>query len=142
MNIILDTFMVLLCITLSGFASGLTIGLVTLKDSELNEEDEVHQQIKATLENRHLLLVTLLLMNTIVNESLPIFLEELLPPSASAMTATILVLVFGEIIPSALFIGSNKLKLIAAVIPIVKAFNILFFPLSFPISKILDNMVH
>lgn len=141
MNICLAILLVFLCICLSAFASGLTIGLVTLQESELNVDDETHDKIRDIISNRHLLLVTLLITNTIVNESLPIFLEELMPPGVSATLATCLVLVFGEIIPSAIFIGTNKLKIISPLIPIVRILNIIFFPLSYPIGKLLDKSI-
>ena len=58
------------------------------------------------LQDHHLLLVTLLLVNAVANESLPLFLDSLgLPHFLTVGLSVIGVLVFGEIIPSAVFTG-------------------------------------
>lgn len=51
------------------------------------------------------------------------------------------VLVFGEIIPSAIFTGANQLRFAAALTPLVWTCMILFFPIAYPIAKLLDIML-
>lgn len=137
-NLLLTT----LCIAFSALASGLTLALVTLDVTELDETlDSRHEKIRELLSDRHLLLVTLLLLNTIVNESIPLFLDDLMPTSIAALTATALVLFFGEILPSAVFIGSQKLLILSFLAPLVRCFIIVLFPVSYPISKMLDCLL-
>ena len=52
-----------------------------------------------------------------------------------------LVLFFGEIIPSAVFTGPNKLAMSAYMVPLVKFFIFLLTPLAYPIAKLLDKVL-
>jgi metal transporter CNNM len=87
------------CVTGAAMAAGLTMGLVSLADDDLEqirlmeEEDcdglEAKQQLRKlksyakrlipVKKDHHLLLVTLLLVNAGVNEALPIFLDRVVP---------------------------------------------------------------
>lgn len=49
---------------------------------------------------------------------------------------------FGEIIPSAIFTGPQKLKIAANLIPLVKLVMCLLYPVAYPISKVLDAYLH
>lgn len=60
--------------------------------------------------NHHWLLVTLLLCNAIANEALPLFLDKLVPAWLAVVLSVSFVLLFGEIIPSALFTGPSQLR--------------------------------
>ena len=56
------------------------------------------------VKRHHWLLVTLLLLNTLANESLPLFLDEIVPsPLIAIIFSVTFVLIFGEIVPSAIF---------------------------------------
>jgi len=86
------------CVMLASLAAGLTMGIVSLDAFDLqvllatNPEDTGSQREAEALlerqrharrvlpfvENHHLTLVTLLLMNSIANEAMPLFLDELL----------------------------------------------------------------
>jgi CBS domain containing-hemolysin-like protein len=57
------------------------------------------------IRKHHLLLVTLLLFNAVANESLPIFLGALVPNYVAVIISVVLILIFGEIIPSAVSIS-------------------------------------
>jgi len=60
-------------------------------------------------EPKHLLMVTLLLMNALANEALPIFLDKLMPsPIVAVLVSVSVVLIVGEIIPTALFTGASR----------------------------------
>jgi len=72
----------------------------------INSGDEKQQKyatrIRPIRKNGHLLLVTLLLSNTIVNETLPILLDDVAGQGVTAIIiSTVLVVIFGEIIPQA-----------------------------------------
>jgi hypothetical protein len=54
--------------------------------------------------------VTLLLFNSLANEALPIFLAELVPGYVAVALSVTMILVFGEIIPSAVFTGATKVE--------------------------------
>jgi hypothetical protein len=62
----------------------------------------------ATLNPHHRLMVTLLLCNSVFNEALPLFLDKLVPSWAAVLVSVSGVLIFGEIIPTAIFTGPNR----------------------------------
>jgi CBS domain containing-hemolysin-like protein len=83
----------------------------------------------------HQVLVTLLLLNSCANEALPLFLDKLVPSWAAIVISVTAVLVFGEIAPSALFTGPNKLQIAAAFAPLVHCFLVVLAPLAYPICN-------
>lgn len=89
--------------------------------------------------NGHVVLVTLLLMNAAANEALPIFLGELVPEWAAVLLSVTVVLIFGEILPSAIFTGPNQLQLAACLCPVVSFLKMTLLPIVWPISLFLDK---
>ena len=80
--------MALLCVCVAALAAGLTMGLVSqeiidLKIKELASDSEVERKqarsLVPLLIDHHRLLVTLLLINAIANEALPLFLDKIVP---------------------------------------------------------------
>lgn len=149
------------CVVSAAFAAGLTMGLVSLdpmqlqiilhmdpQDCESAEEckqllidQACAERVYPIVENHHLLLVTLLLVNAGANETLPIFLDSLVPSWAAIVISVTFVLIFGEIIPSAIFTGPNQLRIAAALSPVVYSLIVITAPLSYPISLLLDRML-
>ena len=56
-------------------------------------------KVMPILKNHHLLLSTLLVANAFAMEALPIFLHEIVPAAYSVLISTIVVVIFGEILP-------------------------------------------
>lgn len=91
-------------------------------------------------EPQHLLMVTLLLMNSLANEALPLFLDKLMPsPIVAVLVSVSVVLIVGEIVPTALFTGEYQLRLAATMIPVVYFFKTLLVPITWPIAWFLDH---
>ncbi|KAJ2918903.1 hypothetical protein MD484_g1524, partial [Candolleomyces efflorescens] len=99
-------------VLLSGLFAGLTLGYMSLDETQLNvlsisgtpEQREYARKIKPIRKNGHLLLVTLLLANMIVNESLPVIADPVLGGGLySVIASTVLIVIFSEIIPQSLF---------------------------------------
>ena len=140
-------------LTVVGFValiSGLFLGLLTLDALNLQiiqraSVDEDERRYAAALypivKKRHLLLVTLLILNALAYEALPIFLDALVPSWVAILLSTTLVLIFGEIIPSAIFTGPNQLRLGYHMIPLVRVLIVLLYPLARPLANILDCIV-
>jgi metal transporter CNNM len=116
--------------------------LIKERAGETEEERKMASTLLPIVNQHHRLLVTLLLMNSIANEALPIFLEALVPPSVAILLSVTMVLFFGEIIPSAIFTGPNQLKLAHRLVPLVQAALFLLYPIAGPIAKILDHVLH
>ncbi|KAJ3975402.1 DUF21-domain-containing protein [Lentinula raphanica] len=99
-------------VLLSGLFAGLTLGYMSLDQTQLNvlslsgtpEQRKYANKIKPIRANGHLLLVTLLLANMIVNETLPIISDPVLGGGVqSVVVSTVLIVIFSEIIPQSLF---------------------------------------
>lgn len=155
------TAMALVCVCLAAMAAGLTIGLVSLEVMEMEiivstEEQDMpankdKQRLKDNklnakkllplIQDHHRLLVTLLLMNSFANEALPLFLDQLVPSWLAVLMSMTLVLIFGEIIPSAIFTGSDQLRMAASFAPVVIFFRSILAPVAWPIAKILDCLL-
>ncbi|KAJ7755743.1 hypothetical protein DFH07DRAFT_885815, partial [Mycena maculata] len=99
-------------VLLSGVFAGLTLGYMSLDETQLNvlclsgtpDQRKYANKIMPIRKNGHLLLVTLLLANMIVNESLPIISDPVLGGGVqSVVVSTVLIIIFSEIIPQSLF---------------------------------------
>ena len=140
-----------ICVTVAALAAGLTMGLLSLDPLMLlikmragatPQERAQAEQLLPIVKQHHLLLVTLLLLNSMANEALPLFLEVLVSPVVAVILSVTLVLFFGEIIPSAVFTGPNKIELASKMTPVVRLVMFLLWPIAFPIAKMLDNVLH
>ncbi|KIK68906.1 hypothetical protein GYMLUDRAFT_34910 [Collybiopsis luxurians FD-317 M1] len=99
-------------VLLSGLFAGLTLGYMSLDQTQLKvlsmsgtpDQRKYANKIIPIRENGHLLLVTLLISNMVVNESLPIISDPVLGGGVqSVAVSTILIVIFSEIIPQSLF---------------------------------------
>jgi len=142
----------LACISVAALAAGLTLGMLGLDPLLLLIKEraatDLHERraaatLRPIVQQHHRLLVTLLLMNAVANEALPLFLEALVPNPASAVAVSVtLVLFCGEIIPSAIFTGPNQLHIACALVPLVKVVLWLLYPLAGPLAWLLDTLLH
>ncbi|KZP15454.1 DUF21-domain-containing protein [Athelia psychrophila] len=98
-------------VLLSGVFAGLTLGYMSLDETQLNvlsmsgtpQQKIYANKIKPIRKNGHLLLVTLLLANMITNETLPVISAPVLGGGVqSVVVSTVLIVIFAEIIPQSL----------------------------------------
>ncbi|XP_026113829.1 metal transporter CNNM4-like, partial [Carassius auratus] len=131
---------------LSGMFSGLNLGLMALDPMELrivqscgtNKEKKYARKIEPIRSKGNYLLCSLLLGNVLVNTTLTILLDDLIGSGLGAVVAsTVGIVIFGEIVPQALC-SRHGLAVGANTIMLTKFFMLLTFPLSFPVSKLLD----
>ncbi|MCD5381328.1 MAG: CNNM domain-containing protein [Candidatus Pacebacteria bacterium] len=131
----------LVLVILSGLFSGLTLGLLSLDAQSLrrqaNHGDKNAAIIYPIRAKGNLLLTTLLLGNVAVNTTLSIFLGSIASGLVAGLTATALIVVFGEIIPQAV-ISRYALWFGAKTIWFTKAVILVAFPIAYPIAKLLD----
>lgn len=139
------------CVCVSSIAAGLTVSLVSLdplvllikmRASENEREKKQAARLVTIVKRRHLLLVSLILCTTVSSEALPIFLQDLMPRYFAILAAVILVLVFGEVLPTILFTGPNQLAIASRWAPIVKVIMCLLYPIAAPIASLLDHAHH
>ncbi|XP_027354070.1 DUF21 domain-containing protein At1g47330 [Abrus precatorius] len=132
----------------AGLMAGLTLGLMSLGIVDLEvlmksgrPQDRIHAaKIYPVVKNQHLLLCTLLIGNSLAMEALPIFLDALVHPAAAILISVTLILMFGEILPQAICTRYG-LTVGATLAPFVRVLLVVFFPVSYPISKVLDWML-
>ncbi|XP_034974049.2 metal transporter CNNM4 isoform X2 [Zootoca vivipara] len=139
---------ILICflLVLSGMFSGLNLGLMALDPMELRivqncgteKEKRYARRIEPIRRKGNYLLCSLLLGNVLVNTTLTILLDDLIGSGLGAVVAsTTGIVIFGEIVPQALC-SRHGLAVGANTIVVTKFFMLLTFPLSFPVSKLLD----
>ncbi|CAN6302488.1 unnamed protein product [Urochloa humidicola] len=132
----------------AGLMSGLTLGLMSLSLVDLEvlakagtPKDKLNAaRILPVVKNQHLLLCTLLIGNSLAMEALPIFLDKLVPSVVAILISVTLILAFGEIMPQAICTRYG-LSVGAKAAPVVRVLLILFFPVAYPISKLLDRLL-
>jgi metal transporter CNNM len=135
-------------ICMSAAFSGLTLGLLSLSLESLEliissgspRETKYAKKIYPIRKQGNLLLCTLLLGNTLTNVLISIISASFLSAGVGAIAATLLIVIFGEIIPQAL--GQRHGLRVGAgsryfVIPLM----VLFLPVTYPIAKLLDWML-
>ncbi|XP_037340171.2 metal transporter CNNM4 isoform X1 [Pungitius pungitius] len=143
--------LILICclLVLSGMFSGLNLGLMALDPMELrivqscgtDKERRDARKIEPIRSKGNYLLCSLLLGNVLVNTTLTILLDDLIGSGLGAVVAsTIGIVIFGEIVPQALC-SRHGLAVGANTIMVTKFFMFLTFPVSFPVSKLLDVLL-
>lgn len=135
---------ILLCF--SGLFSGLNLGLMSLDQTELSimensgtpQEKRYAKIIRPVRKRGNFLLCTILLGNVLVNNTLAILLDDLTGSGMAAVVgATLAIVIFGEIIPQAIC-SRYGLAVGARTMWFTKFFMVITFPMSYPISRILD----
>eukprot|EP00762_Andalucia_godoyi_P003187 ANDGO_01047.mRNA.1 DUF21 domain-containing protein At2g14520 len=128
--------------------SGLTLGLLSLDKLNLKllvsagseKEKYFAGRILPLVEKEHFLLVTLLLWNAVAMEALPLALDRIVPSYLAIIISVTAVLLFGEVIPQGVC-SRYGLVIGAYASPIVRFLMVLAFPISWPLSKLLDMIL-
>ncbi|KAI8877992.1 DUF21-domain-containing protein [Backusella circina FSU 941] len=133
-------------VLLGGVMAGLTIGLMGLDQTNLHvliasgtkEEQENAKKVLALLERgRHWVLVTLLLSNVIINETLPIILDGISGGWQAIVLSTVLIVIFGEVIPQSICVR-HGLAIGAKTSGLVLVLMYILYPLAYPTALLLD----
>ncbi|KAL3762138.1 hypothetical protein ACHAWU_001589 [Discostella pseudostelligera] len=140
---------IIILLALSALFSGLTLGLMSLDPSGLeivmanSDDPKLARAAKAIYPvrlNGNLLLCTLVLGNVAVNSLVSILMADLTSGLVGFIVSTALIVVFGEIVPQALC-SRFALQVGEKTVPIVKVIIVLFYPLSKPLSFILNKIL-
>lgn len=140
---------VVICLISAALASGLTQGLLSLDVMEMKiklisgteQEKKYAKALLPLITRHHLLLVSLMLWNATAMETLPIFLDELVPTFVAIILSVTLLLFVGEIIPASIMTGPNQLELAASLAPVVYVVLMVFLPVAYPIAVALDYVL-
>lgn len=134
-------------VLLGGAFAGLTIALmgqdsiylqVLSGDPSEAQSKNATRVLKLLKRGKHWVLVTLLLSNVIVNESLPVVLDRTLGGGVAAVVgSTVLIVIFGEIVPQSICVRFG-LPIGGYMSTPVLLLMYLTAPVSWPIAKLLD----
>eukprot|EP00729_Bicosta_minor_P005262 gene5262-17583_t len=136
-------------VLMAGIFSGLTLGLLSLDTMQLSilqkaghdNEQKYAKTLIPLVKQHHLLLVTLLLANAGVAETLPLFLDRLVPsPIYAVIISVTAVLIFGEVIPQALC-SKHGLAIGHYMSPFVYLMMGVLFVIGWPLAKMLDCLL-
>jgi len=138
--------LLVILLALSGLFSGLNLGLMAIDRTELkiimnagtDKEKRHAKKIRPLRENGNYLLCSLLLGNVLVNATLTILLDDLTSGLIAVIGSTVGIVIFGEIVPQAAC-SRHGLAVGAKTVWITKIFMAITFPLSYPISVILEK---
>ncbi|KAG7347168.1 membrane protein [Nitzschia inconspicua] len=134
-----------LLLSMSALFSGLTLGLMSLDLTGLEivmagddpQQAQNAKNIYPVRKQGNLLLCTLLLGNVAVNSLLSIIMAAFTGGTIGFVTSTIMIVVFGEILPQALC-SRYPLQIGSTTLPIVKVIRVLLYPFAYPLAKCLD----
>ncbi|GBG29520.1 DUF21 domain-containing protein At5g52790 [Hondaea fermentalgiana] len=142
--VVASVFLVLMGGTMSGLQAGMMQldrpALQTLRETGSPVLLRLLDMLEPLIRKRHMLLVTLLISNAVAMEALPIFLDVLVPKAVAIVLSVSMVLLFGEIVPQAMCLRWPG-ELSCMCTPLVWALLVLFFPIVYPIARLLDYLL-
>ena len=132
---------IVLCISQSAIFSGLNIALFSLSRLQLEvESTKGNIEAKKVLRLRNdsnFLLTTILWGNVGINVLLTLLSDSALAGISSFLFSTIAITIIGEITPQAYF-SRNALKMGAFLSPVIRFYQVIFYPVAKPTALILD----
>jgi metal transporter CNNM len=145
MSLWIQILIIIFLLCLSGLFAGLNLGLMSLDKNELkviaisgtDSEKMYAKAIEPIRKKGNYLLCTILLSNVMINSTTTVLLDQLTSGIIAVITSTLSIVILGDIIPQAIC-SRHGLAVGAKTIFITYFFMIVTFPLSYPISKILD----
>lgn len=134
---------VLFLVIVAAFCSGLNIAIMSLDISDLkrkaNDNDKSAKRVLPFRLNSHLTLASILLTNVAAVSANSILLNHYIVGWIAGIISTLLIVIFGEIFPQALFI-KNPLWWSSALTPLMYSIIYLTYPLSKPLQLMLDKL--
>ena len=131
-------------VILSGCFSGLTLGFFSLNLTSLERKiklgDARAKKVYPIRKRGNLLLCTLLIGNVAVNSTAAIFLGEIASGLVAGIVSTVLIVIFGEILPQAFF-SRHALTLGSKTVWLVNIFVFILYPIAYPLSLVLDKLL-
>lgn len=132
---------IVVCISQSAIFSGLNLAFFSLSRLQLEVEsskgNKAAQKILKLRGDSNFLLTTILWGNVGINVLLTLLSDSALAGISAFLFSTIAITIIGEIIPQAYF-SRNALKMGSMLSPVIRFYQILFYPVAKPTALILD----
>jgi metal transporter CNNM len=130
-------------IILSAICSGLNVAVMSLDVADLRRKAKLGnkqaQRVLPLRRNTHLVLASILLANVAVVSATTLVLDQRLNGVVAGLLSTLLIVVFGEVIPQALF-TKNPLLWSSRFSRLLKVMIIVTFIVSKPLQLLLDKL--
>jgi metal transporter CNNM len=143
MEVLLIVLQVAFLLGLAAVCSGLNVSLMSLDVAELRRKSKAGDaratKVLPLRKNSHLSLAGILFTNVAANTAVAIFLNQYLIGLLAGFISTILLVIFGEIMPQAIF-TRNALALCARLSWLIRLMIIITYPLSKPTQLLLDRL--
>lgn len=135
---------VVLLVVLAAIFSGLNISLMSLSVADLTRKatlgDARAARVLPVRRAAHLSLASILFANVAVVSTSSLYLEQHLNGILAGLISTVLMVVFGEVLPQALFVKS-ALSFCAFFTPLIRFVSFVTYPVSKPLALILDKIL-
>lgn len=135
---------VIVLVGISAICSGLNIALMSLDPADLKRKakigDAKAKQVVSLRSNSHLVLAAILLTNVAVISATSLVIEGHFSGLVAGISSTLLIVIFGEIIPQALF-ARHALSVCARLAPVLKFMIFVTYPISKPLQLLLDKIL-
>ncbi len=139
-----SALLIVLLVVVSAICSGLNVALMSLKTADLRRKallGDAHAiEVLPFRKNAHLSLAAILLSNVAVISATSLVLGGFLNGLVAGAVSTLLIVIFGEIIPQALF-ARRALTFTAWFAPLLHLMVVLTYPISKPMQLILDAIL-
>lgn len=143
MDVFLLVLQVLVLVGISAVCSGLNIALMSLDISDLRRKAKLGnaaaKRVLPLRRNSHLSLAGILLTNVGAVSASSLVLEHHVGGIIAGLVSTLLIVIFGEIFPQALF-NRRALFYVATLAPALRLMIILTYPVSKPLQLLLDKL--
>lgn len=128
---------------LSALASGLNVALMSLSLSDLRRKAKLGnvmaKKVLPFRQNTHLTLAAILLTNMAAASATSLVLESVLYGVIAGTIATLILVVFGEVLPQAIF-SRQALRYCARLSLVMRGMIMLTYPVSKPLQLLLDRL--
>lgn len=143
MNIIVFLAIVTALVGFSALCSGLNIALMSLDIVDLERKARLGnllaKRVLPIRRNTHLILAAILLTNVAAVSATSLVLERRLNGFVAGAASTLLIVVFGEIVPQALF-SHHALGATSRLVPALKIMAAITYPIAKPLQLLLDAL--
>lgn len=144
MKVVIIVIEVLLLVGLSAICSGLNVAIMSLDLPVLKRRAKLgNKKAKRVLglrKNIHLTLASILLANVAVISASSLVLDSWLNGLLAGVISTLLIVIFGEVVPQALF-SRHALHFTARFTPFLWLLIIISYPISKPLQLLLDKLI-